>query len=298
MSAFFCAMKLCDLQTKSTERFRDAGFDSPEIESSYMLEEVTGIRHNLLWTAADREITVSELDRAEAYMTRRLAHEPFQYICGWEDFRYLKLNVAPGCLIPRPETEFLVGLALKELPRGGHVCELGTGSGAISLSLAYERKDCRVTASELSPDALKIAESNRIKYGLANAKLLQGDLFSPFDPADPFDLLVANLPYIPESARQDLPPNVRDYEPDLALFAPHEGMALIEQALQDAPAYLKDGAALFFEMGEEQGNQLADFAESCGTYTKIRILKDQYGVDRFLLCKFTNRTCKNSDGIV
>ena len=291
-------MKLNELLKSSENRFRSAGFDSPEIEASYMLEEVTGIRHNLLWTESERILSPEELSRADDYMMRRLAHEPFQYICGWEDFRELKLNVAPGCLIPRPETELLVDFVLKALPRNGHVCELGTGSGAISLSIGFERQDSRVTASEISPDAFAIAESNRKKYGLDNVSIVQGDLFAPFDPEVRFDLLVANLPYIPESVRETLPQNVRDYEPALALFADHEGMALIERALIEAPRYLRPGASLFFEMGEEQGTALAAFARSLNCYTDIQILQDQYGADRFLTCIFSPDTCKNDCGTV
>ena len=291
-------MKLIDLLKNSEERFRSAGFDSPEIEAAYMLEEVTGIRHNLLWTESERGLSPEEQTRAEDYMMRRLAHEPFQYICGWEDFRELKLNVAPGCLIPRPETELLVDFVLKALPRNGHACELGTGSGAIALSIAKERPDSRVTASEISPDAFAIAESNRKKYGLNNVSIVRGDLFASFDPEVKFDLLVANLPYIPEAVRDTLPRNVRDYEPLLALFADHEGMALIERALLEAPRYLKPGAPLFFEMGEEQGAALAGFARTQNCYTGIKILQDQYGVDRFLACIFAPDTCKKHCGTV
>ena len=291
-------MKLIDLLKNSEERFRSAGFDSPEIESAYMLEEVTGIRHNLLWTESERILSPEEQERAEDYMMRRLAHEPFQSICGWEDFRDLTLNVAQGCLIPRPETELLVDFVLKALPRNGHACELGTGSGAISLSIGFERPDSRVTASEISPDAFVIAESNRKKYGLNNVTIVQGDLFASFDPGIKFDLLVANLPYIPKSVRDTLPQNVRDYEPSLALFADHEGMALIERALVEAPGYLKPGAPLFFEMGEEQGAALAAYARGLACYSGIQILKDQYGVDRFLTCIFMPDACKNSCGTV
>ena len=291
-------MKLIDLLKNSEERFRSAGFDSPEIEAAYMLEEVTGIRHNLLWTESERGLSPEEQTRAEDYMMRRLAHEPYQYICGWEDFRELKLNVAPGCLIPRPETELLVDFVFKALPRNGHVCELGTGSGAIALSIAKERPDSRVTASEISPDAFAIAESNRKKYGLNNVSIVRGDLFASFDPEVKFDLLVANLPYIPEVVRDTLPRNVRDYEPSLALFADHEGMALIERALLEAPRYLKPGAPLFFEMGEEQGAALAGFARTQNCYTGIKILQDQYGVDRFLACIFAPDTCKKHCGTV
>ena len=131
-----------------------------------------------------------------------------------------------------------------------------------------------------------------------NVSIVRGDLFASFDPEVKFDLLVANLPYIPEAVRDTLPRNVRDYEPSLALFADHEGMALIERALLEAPRYLKPGAPLFFEMGEEQGAALAGFARTQNCYVGIKILQDQYGVDRFLACIFAPDTCKKHCGTV
>lgn len=278
-------MLLYELLKNATDRFTDAGFDSPDIEAAYMLEEITGIRHNLLLFNRERILTAGELAKGEEYLARRLAHEPFQYICGWTQFRELNLAVSPGCLIPRPETEYLVDLVLKKLPSGGHAVELGTGSGAIALSIALERKDSFVSASELSQEALAVAQKNLQRSHLANVQLFQGDLFSPFEEKKQFDLLAANLPYIPYSAEKDLPRNVRDYEPGMALFADHDGMALIERALQDAPRYLKQGAYLFFEAGEEQGDALCAFAENCGHYTEIAYLPDQYGAPRFLTCR-------------
>lgn len=278
-------MLLYELLKNATCRFTEAGFDSPDIEAAYMLEEVTGIRHNLLLFSRERVLTESELVKAENYLTRRLNHEPFQYICGWTQFRELNLAVSPVCLIPRPETEYLVDLVLKKLPRGGQVVELGTGSGAIALSIGLERKDAAICASELSVEALALAQKNLQRSHLTNVRLFQGDLFSPFAEEKIFDILVANLPYIPHSAKKDLPRNVRDYEPAMALFADHDGMALIEQALLDAPRYLKSGAALFFEAGEEQGDALCAFAAGSGFYNGIAYLQDQYGIPRFLYCE-------------
>lgn len=278
-------MILYELLKNATDRFTEAGFDSPDVEAAYMLEEVTGIRHNLLLFSRDRILTESELAKAEDYLTRRLKHEPFQYICGWTQFRELNLAVSPACLIPRPETEYLVDLVLKKLPHGGRALELGTGSGAIALSIGLERKDAFVCASELSPDALAVARTNLQRSHLKNVSLFQGDLFSPFVKEKVFDVLVANLPYIPYSAEKDLPRNVRDYEPAMALFADHDGMALIERALSDAPHYLKEGAYLFFEAGEEQGEALCSFAERTGHYTEIAYWNDQYAVPRFLVCR-------------
>ncbi len=281
----FFVMKLDELRQNILRQFTDAGFDSPETETAYLLEDATGIRHNLLWTAKERMLTGKEICRAQNYLERRLKNEPFQYICGWTQFRNLKLSVSPGCLIPRPETELMIDFAGKLLPLGGNVCELGTGSGAIALSLGQERCDCHVYASELSPEAFAVAEENRRIHALDNVMIVQGDLFAPFPPGIRFDLLLANLPYIPEQERANLPPNVRDYEPETALFAGHDGLAVMERALTDAPSFLKPGAGVIFEMGSEQGNALTRFAESLGYYTDCAVLRDQYGEDRFFTCK-------------
>ncbi len=280
-------MKLDELRQNIQREFTENGFDSPEIETAYLLEEATGIRHNLLWTEKDRILTDSECRDAEAYLARRLKQEPFQYICGWTQFRDLKLTVRPGCLIPRPETELIIDAAKKVLPAGGTVCELGTGSGAIALSIAQERRDCTVYASEISPEALAIAEENLAAYPelKANVHLMQGDLFAPFPGGMQFDLLLANLPYIPESERTNLPENVRNYEPETALFADHEGLAVMERALRDAAPYLKTGAWLIFETGSEQGNALCQYADSLGCYTSCAVLRDQYGANRFFTCR-------------
>lgn len=281
-------MKLHELLTACTRRFEEAGFDSPGVEAAYLLEYAVGIRHTHFALHRDLELPEDQMERAHDYLKRRLTDEPFQYICGWTDFREIQLNVAPGCLIPRPETEMLVELALRDLPRGARVCEPGTGSGAVALSIAYERPDAFVYATELSPEAFRIASDNLETLGLGNVRLLRGDLFSPLPPDVKFQLLAANLPYIPESARASLPRNVRDYEPEMALFAPHEGMGLIERALCEAPPHLAEGAVLLFEMGSEQGQALSDFAGSLG-YADVEILRDQYGADRFLRCKFPGK---------
>lgn len=275
-------MDLNGLFQNALERFRDAGFASPDVEAAYLAEETAHLHRYVPMLHGSRELTDAEEAYAQDYLKRRLANEPFQYICGHAEFRELSLLVSPACLIPRPETEFLADLVLKNLPPNATVCELGTGSGALALSIAYERSDTLVYASEISPDALAVAKENGSRYQLGNVRFFQGDLFSPFPPDLRFDRLMANLPYIPESAAKDLPPNVRDFEPGTALFAPHHGMALIERALAEAPDHLRPGADLYFEMGEEQGEALSSFARKTGKYDLAEVLKDQYGVNRFL----------------
>ena len=265
-----------------TARFTAARFDSPDIEAAYLIAEVTGIRHNLLFFHGEQELTDGELQQVETFLERRLKHEPFQYIYGWTEFRYLKLFVGPGCLIPRPETELLVDLVLQRIPEKALLCEVGVGSGAISLSLAYERKSCYVFGSEISDDALKWAERNRKALDFKNVEFVSGNLLEPFKGRK-FDAIVANLPYIPYQAEMSLPENVRNYEPKQALYAGDDGLALIADLIRQAPDCLKPHGFLFLEIGEDQGKRAVGIAESTRSYSKTELLRDQYQVDRFLI---------------
>ena len=276
-------MKVSELRRHFTSVFRERGFESPELEADFIAAEVLGIRGLELLLHDPEPLTESQLLRADEYLQRRLKNEPFQYIFGWTPFREIDLKVGPGVLIPRPETEFILDFVLKKLPRNAAVCELGTGSGAISLSLASERPDLSLYGSEISPEAFHWSELNRKTLDLPNVHFFSGSLYDPF-PADlKFDAVVANLPYVAEEERPDLPPNVRDYEPETALFAPDRGCAVIEQAIREAPAHLKpDAAQLFFEIGETQGERLRRFTLSQGFFTSACVLPDQYGAPRLL----------------
>ena len=295
-------IRLKDYLKSLTVRFKEASFDSPDIESAYLLSEVTHIRHHLLMLHGDRVLTDAEILQAESYMARRLKQEPFQYIYGWTEFRYLKLFVGPGCLIPRSETELLVDHVIRYLKnRLFHethsaqdvvetagtqgnlpfsVCEVGIGSGAVSLSLAYEHPEWKVCGSEISPEALKWAELNR-KTLCLQADFRLGSLLEPFKNHT-FDVIVSNPPYIPRRVKESLPANVRDYEPDMALFAEKDGLAVIESLINTAPSFLNKNGALFLEIGEDQGQRVLDLVHCSNAYSRSEILKDQYGADRFL----------------
>ena len=279
-------MTVAELRRKLTADFRDRHFESPELEADFIVGEALGVRGLELFLHDGETPTAAQLARAEEFRCRRLKQEPLQYIFGWTPFRELDLKVGPGVLIPRPETEYLLDFVLKKLPDGAVVCELGTGSGAIALSLAHERPDLTLYGSELSPAAFRWSELNRKNLNPPNVHFLPGSLFDPF-PADlKFDAVVANLPYVAEEERSGLPPNVRDYEPPEALFAPDHGYALMETAIREAPRHLRtDRAMLFFEIGETQGDRLREFALNEGFFTAAEIRPDQYGVPRLLFAR-------------
>lgn len=279
-------MKVADLRCRMTQVFRDHGFESPELEADFIAAEVLHLRGLELLLHDSESLSVPQITQAENFLQRRLKHEPFQYIFGWTPFRELDLKVGPGVLIPRPETEFMLDFILKKLPSGAVVCELGIGSGAIALSLAFERPDLTLYGSEISAQAFQWAENNLRTLALPNVHFFQGSLYEPFPAEIRFDAVVANLPYIAEEERAGLPPNVRDYEPEQALFAPDHGYALMEQAIREAPARLSAAhAMLFFEIGETQGERLRSFVLSQHFFTSAEILPDQYGVPRQLFAE-------------
>lgn len=244
----------------------------------------------LLWWLSDtldRPLTQLPLDKIpdpetlrtfESVLPRLAAGEPVQYICGRAPFRDLELKVDSRVLIPRPETEQLVQIALDRLlPPGAAVLDLGTGSGCIALALKHERPDCRVEGVDLSPDAVALARENAERLNL-DVPFRQQDLLSG-EPFRNWKLLIANLPYIGEKEAPALPSTVRDFEPPMALFSGPEGTDLILRLLQEAQDFLAPGGQLLLETGETQGAVWKQAADAWGW--EIRGLKDLAGRERF-----------------
>ena len=275
-------MTVKELLAEITKTLLEANFESPDLEASLIIADSLGVPHIELPLQNKRKFHGNEEAKIRAVLTRRLEHEPLQYIFGEAYFRFLKVEVGPGCLIPRPETEFLAEIVMGLAPKGGSVCELGAGSGALGLAVASERPDLKVQASEISPEAFKWAELNSRELALENYKLFNGDLFSPFKGMT-FDIVMANLPYIPRPELGTLPPEVRLREPELALDGGTDGLDIIRRAVAEAPNFLKKGGHIVLEMAETQGPALLELLNANKSYKNCLIRKDLCDKERFAL---------------
>lgn len=254
-------------------RLRNTGAGNPESEAEMILMSLTGYSRADLYMRENVGLPPGKL--AEILERRRL-REPLQYILGEAYFMNLRLEVAPGVLIPRPETELLVERICREAPLNGRICDIGTGSGAIALAAAHERPDLEVIAADISADACRIAGINRKRLRLDRVRVIRSDLFSAIDGC--FDVVAANLPYIGEAEYAGLQPEVRDYEPKSALVSGPDGLDLIRRIVREAPARLFPGGFLILEIGAGQGAAAA--ALLAGDFENVEIIRDYNGLDR------------------
>jgi release factor glutamine methyltransferase len=260
---------------RATEHLAERGSDTPRLDAELLLAHALGISRIELYTHADRPLEAAELDRARALVARRAAREPLQYVLGEWGFRRLSLAVDSRALIPRPETEIVVErcLALLDGLEAPRVLDVGTGSGAIALALADEHPGAVVTGVDLSVDALALARENATRTGIP-LELAQHDLFDGL-PAGPWALVVSNPPYVDPADRDALQPEVRDWEPDAALFA----RDAVGAVARGATGVLANGGSLVLEVGDGQAAATASLLESLG-YTEVRVTPDLTGRDR------------------
>jgi release factor glutamine methyltransferase len=269
-----------------------AGIANGRGEAEILLGRLLGAGRTDLYLRGDEPLDSGVARTLALWLLRRQAGEPIQYLTGEAPYRHLVLEVGPGVFIPRPETELLVDEVLAFLAardRAGaagapRILEACTGSGAIALALAGERPDAVVVATELSPRAMEWAARNRARCDLtARVHLVRCDLAAAL--AGPFDVLVSNPPYVAESERPLLPPDVLDHEPHLALFAAHAGLAAIERLVSEGARLLTPGGLLAFEIGEAQGAAVRALLEGAGGYADVRIRHDLAGRDRMALAR-------------
>lgn len=208
-------------------------------------------------------------------------HKPAQYILGFEDFHGLRFQVDERVLIPRPETEELVELILAENPKTElKVLDIGTGSGAIAVSLKESCPLWQLTASDLSVDAIELARENA-KLNQVDISFIQSDVFENISGS--FDIIVSNPPYISENDKNEVGLNVLASEPKMALFADEDGLAIYRQIIERAAKHLSPQGKLYFEIGYKQGSDLKKLLSLHFPDKSVRVLKDQFGQDRMVV---------------
>ena len=231
-----------------------------------------------LYTQFDRPMEESDLAPLRETLKKRGEGIPLQHLLGAVWFHKLEFKTDARALIPRPETEELAEWILKwELPADSHVLDMGCGSGVLGLTLASERPGWSVTLADVSPEALSLARENAAAQEIQNANFLQSDLFTAIDA--PFDGIVANLPYVPESERATISREVA-HDPALALFSGPDGLDLIRRFIPEAIHRLKPGGWLVLEIGHDQASQVIEILKASG-FTDIEVKTDMSGIARF-----------------
>lgn len=270
----------------TTDYFRRKGLEQPRADAEVLLAHALGLRRMDLYLRYDQPLRAEELARYRALIQRRAAREPTQYITGRQEFWSLELEVTPAVLIPRPETERIVELALEALlDEPIRVLDVGTGSGAIAIALATERPRWRIVACDISMDALRLARRNAVRHGVSSRiAFVLSDLTAAFraDPP-PFSLICTNPPYVGDAEWNTLAPEVTRHEPSRALRGGGPNGTLVpRKILQDAFPLLRPGGMLLMEFGKGQEQTLADQARTLSGLEKVDVVRDYSDIPRIL----------------
>jgi release factor glutamine methyltransferase len=270
------SLTVLELLRRATGHFAARGIETPRLDAELLLASALGLDRLQLYVHFEKPVVESERAAYRELVRRRAnRREPVAQILGRREFWSLLLEITPEVLVPRPETETLVAAALERLPERDaalSVLDVGTGSGAVALALASERPAARVVASDVSPAALELAARNAEALGLAGRlRFAAGDLFEPV-AGERFDLVVSNPPYLADSERGGLAPELA-HEPSEALFAGPDGLAVLRRLVAGAPACLAPGGVFACELAPTQVPQVADWCRAAGLLD-VRVHRD------------------------
>ena len=263
--------------------------EAARLSGELLLAKVLDCTRLELYLRFDQPLAPEELAAYKELILRRRAHEPVAYILGSREFWGLEMACGPGVLVPRPESEHLVEQALERLREleAPRVLDLCTGSGAVALALAHELPEAQVVATDISTEALTWARHNAENLGLASrVSLKQGDLWEAVAAAVGFfDLITANPPYVAAGEWEELPPEVREFEPRLALHGGADGLDAVRNIIAGAGAHLRPLGWLLMELGAGQAARARKLAQASGAFDSAEMVKDLAGVERVLVCQ-------------
>ena len=268
--------------------FKDHSIDSPRLTGELLLAHTLDIKRLDLYLQHDRPLSKKELSNFKALIKKRVENQPLAYIVGEKGFYDSDFIVTRDVLIPRPDTETIVEQAIKELKQNNKPCkilELGTGSGAIIISIALKMPDNYYFASDFSSAALEVAQKNARKIVKHEIKFFASDWFAALHEKPCFDLIISNPPYIPSKDIAQLAPEIRKFEPMLALDGGKDGLDSFRIILKNADNYLAPGGVILFEMGFDQKEGLINIVNKYSQYKSIKFIKDLAGHNRVAVIK-------------
>jgi release factor glutamine methyltransferase len=281
MAAAIAAGRVHEALQAATDALAAAGVDTPRLDAELLFEAATGLDRARLAAEPDAAVAPDAARRVGEMVRRRIRREPVAYILGRKGFRRIELAVDGRALIPRPETELLVEIAVELEPLTA--LEVGTGSGAVALAIADELSSCEVTATETSTAALALAEENAERLGIdGRVRIQRGTV----PEGRQFDLVLANLPYVREDEWEALAPEITRYEPRQALVAGADGIEVIASVAPAAVAALAPGGALAFEVGAGQAGPVAELMLDLG-FGQVEGRQDLAGIPRVVLGRAT-----------
>ncbi|NLY77150.1 MAG: peptide chain release factor N(5)-glutamine methyltransferase [Tissierellia bacterium] len=280
-------MEINELLKIGVDRIKGRQYGNPVLEATLLLGKLLNVDKVYIYTHGREQVPEEIVEKYMEAIEKRSKGYPIQYIIKEREFMDLNFYIEEGVLIPRPDTEIIVEYILeyidrKHLQEQLYVLDIGIGSGAIGLSIAYHRKNTYVYGVDISPQALKVASINRNRFGLENVKIIESDLFENISNDIRFHIIVSNPPYIPTEDINSLQEEVKNYEPRLALDGGKEGMDYYRKIIPESKKFLREDGLLIFEIGYDQGPQVKGIMIEEG-FKDIEILKDLQGLDRAVL---------------
>ena len=265
---------------------QDAGVPEHRREAASLLAHKLSKDRTFLFTHGDEPLSNEVSAEYIAMVQRRASGEPLQYITGVQDFYGRQFHVSRDVLIPRPETELLVEAALRFIPmRSPLICDVGTGSGCIAISILCENENAHAIAIDISPTAINVARQNSETLGVTGRiEFIQSDCFDELEPPlKGFDLIVSNPPYVSADMVPGLQREVRDHEPLVALSPGGDGLSVIRRILRDGPGFVKSGGHMLLEIGFDQGEKVTQLIED--PWLLLEILPDLQGIPRIVVLR-------------